>query len=170
MQPKILNHISVKDENAVFGIMREAGTTIYDKKNKKTYLLLKTALSLESLTSFDNKKELRKPVIATTTMEVGSDSGNFGYQRAGFGTLNPTTIDGIVVDRIDTLSVGIITIIEFSAMSKINELDIITVDFGAIHTGKVFTWQGANYVLSDAALSAFIESEDRNDIILTFTV
>ncbi len=161
-----VDHIAVRDENAVFGVEREAGTTVYDKTNKKTYLLLKPAEKWECLASFSDKKKLVKPI--DFIMTVGNIFDAYGYKRITYGTLDPMVIESYeigtfsgdnVSDTVNVLITGSIKLFdEDSIIVTVNELSVECI------------WNGTYYSGSSVAIPAYLASELGNVISISITV
>ncbi|MHA1197751.1 MAG: hypothetical protein ACTSQF_00140 [Candidatus Heimdallarchaeaceae archaeon] len=85
-----VDHIAVRDENAVFGVEREAGTIIYDKANEKAYTLLKPANKWECLASFSDKRGFFIRVPAEMQIEIKAGETEFGIESN-----QPFTVDDV---------------------------------------------------------------------------
>ena len=176
MQPKKLDHISVKNENAVFGIMRDAGTTIYDKANKKTYLLLERALSLESLASFDAKKEMGGAVVGFQYIITVGDLASIltGYESSiPMGSASPNEVSGFFI-RNTMVENGINTFsLVFGSLAapdtggyKLHNADTIDINIEGYGTVTV-TFDVEAYKVVDEALKTYMVSQIGNDLIIT---
>ncbi|MHA1197752.1 MAG: hypothetical protein ACTSQF_00145 [Candidatus Heimdallarchaeaceae archaeon] len=169
MQPKKLDHISVKDDHEIFGTPRDAGTTVYDKNDKKTYLLLSVTLSWECLASFDSKKELVKITGIIIELTVGQELGSsWGFKDGDYGSIDPDNIEGLVIIQLASAS-EIFRLIFFGNV-KYDNNDTLNLEFEGYSNNPVLvTWEEEYYTKSDEDLDNWLSSNNGNiiDIIIS---
>ncbi len=170
MQPKILNHISVKNDHEIFGILRSAGTTIYNEDDSKTYLLLRKVFAWECLAVVDEKKELVKSTSALLVLNVANFfDALWGYDFAfggGFGTLTPDIVDGEQVENLRAdISDFHFGLVSGTKLNGLNNVNINIEGFGDI----VVPWSVSfnRYIIIDNTIKTYLETQEGNNLNIT---